>query len=238
MKILCISDIHGRRDLVTRIEQVAHREGIKHVFILGDYSASGTFNDTSINISDVNYVLDLLKDFKVFSIPGNCDAISITDVFEKLNSNFHKKFTSIECVDFLGLGGSNITPFETPYEFDESEIYDSLQKLYDDYESSKPLKSHKGECKDVEQRVVLASHTPPYNTACDLVGGGAHVGSRSLRKIIEEKKPDLVICGHIHEQSGISGNIGKTRVINVGTFAKGAYSILDTETLDVDARIL
>ena len=41
-------------------------------------------------------------------------------------------------------------------------------------------------------------------------------GSSGVRKAIEEFKPDIHICGHIHETHGIEELIGTTKVINVG----------------------
>ncbi len=63
--------------------------------------------------------------------------------------------------------------------------------------------------------VVLITHAPPYNTKLDLVYGN-HVGNLSIRKFIEQVKPQLVICGHIHECENKMQVIGKTLVINPG----------------------
>ena len=41
-----------------------------------------------------------------------------------------------------------------------------------------------------------------------------------VRDAILELKPDIHICGHIHETQGIEEIIGKTRVINVGKSGK------------------
>ena len=37
-----------------------------------------------------------------------------------------------------------------------------------------------------------------------------------IRKFIEQFKPEVAICGHIHENSGKIDYIGKTKVINPG----------------------
>ncbi|OPY29844.1 MAG: hypothetical protein A4E27_00105 [Methanobacterium sp. PtaU1.Bin242] len=46
------------------------------------------------------------------------------------------------------------------------------------------------------------------------------MGSKSIRKIIEEFQPSLNICGHIHESRG-SDKIGKTTVVNPGQISDG-----------------
>ena len=45
-------------------------------------------------------------------------------------------------------------------------------------------------------------------------------GSRSIRKAIEQFKPDILIHSHIHEAEGIEDKIGKTKIINVGRKGK------------------
>lgn len=69
---------------------------------------------------------------------------------------------------------------------------------------------------------VLVSHSPPRDTHCDRIGGGAHVGSRALRAWIERHQPPLVLSGHIHEAPRVSNawrdRIGRTAVVNPGQF--------------------
>jgi Icc-related predicted phosphoesterase len=67
---------------------------------------------------------------------------------------------------------------------------------------------------------LLVSHTPPYGTCLDLIDGDEHVGSRALRKLIEEIQPLVTLHGHLHETVDISGKfidrIGKTVCIGSG----------------------
>lgn len=49
---------------------------------------------------------------------------------------------------------------------------------------------------------ILIAHTPPYIPGCDIdLHDGVHQGSRALTEAIIEKKPRLVICGHVHSGS-------------------------------------
>ncbi len=72
------------------------------------------------------------------------------------------------------------------------------------------------------RETVLVSHSPPRDTRCDMVQGGAHVGSRALREWIEAQQPRLVLSGHIHESPRASGawrdRIGPTEIVNPGQF--------------------
>jgi Icc-related predicted phosphoesterase len=62
-------------------------------------------------------------------------------------------------------------------------------------------------------RVVFVSHAPPYATRLDKIYG-ENAGSKSLRDLIRKNHPNIVICGHLHENSG------ETRIINPGPLGK------------------
>ncbi len=62
---------------------------------------------------------------------------------------------------------------------------------------------------------IILFHGPPFGTLLDDVGYG-NVGNESYTKIIEEQKPILVICGHIHENFGKTDKLGETILINPG----------------------
>ena len=69
---------------------------------------------------------------------------------------------------------------------------------------------------------IFALHSPPRDTACDLIAPGQHVGSRAIRAFIERHQPPLVLSGHIHESPRVSSayrdSIGRTIVVNPGQF--------------------
>ncbi|MFN8141438.1 MAG: hypothetical protein U0R29_03765 [Solirubrobacterales bacterium] len=51
------------------------------------------------------------------------------------------------------------------------------------------------------------------------------LGSTAILKAIEEKQPQLAVCGHIHEAWGKESKIGPTEVVNLGP--SGRYFDLD-----------
>lgn len=59
---------------------------------------------------------------------------------------------------------------------------------------------------------ILVVHGPPFGWG-DRTPNGQHVGSPSLLRWIETKKPRLVVCGHIHDSYGVY-RIGETTVVN------------------------
>lgn len=68
--------------------------------------------------------------------------------------------------------------------------------------------------KNKTKKIILVSHTPPYNTNLDLIQNKEHIGSRAIRKIIEKKQLPLTLHGHVHETFEVSGKfisqIGKS----------------------------
>ncbi len=70
------------------------------------------------------------------------------------------------------------------------------------------------------RKLILVTHSPPYNTSLDMVSQKNHVGSKAIKKIIKEKQPLVSLHGHIHETVKLSGNfiekIGNTLSISSG----------------------
>ncbi|MBT4388047.1 hypothetical protein HOK68_00875 [Candidatus Woesearchaeota archaeon] len=69
--------------------------------------------------------------------------------------------------------------------------------------------------KDLDiSKLVLVTHSPPYDTNLDLIFSGEHVGSLAVKQFIEKQQPLMTLHGHIHETVDKSGDfkeiIGKT----------------------------
>lgn len=143
----------------------------------------------------------------VRAVCGNCDRPEIEEWLRAEGIGLDRTAEVIGDLRLVGLSAG--LPFGgCPYERSEEEFAAAL----DDSWSS---------ARDCEAPVtVLLSHQPPYGV-CD-TARGRHVGSRAVRAAIERHRPDLVICGHIHEAVG-RGDIGPTVVVNPGPwFAGGA----------------
>ena len=73
------------------------------------------------------------------------------------------------------------------------------------------------------KKAIYIMHSPPFGTKLDLIQGGSHAGSRSIKVFIEERQPLLTLHGHIHESPEVSGTyidrIGETLSINPGQSA-------------------
>jgi uncharacterized protein len=222
MRAICIADVHGDISPVIRLRNSIASGGFDFVFILGDFSQG--FKDPAENKADIKRVLDLFLGFNVKAIPGNCDQRNSTDLFAKVNANLHNAVLNLPEASIMGFGGSNVTPFNTPFEYTEKEIKDGLNGLY-------------ARC-DPDTKVILMSHMPPKDTKCDIITSGIHVGSSALREFIESKKPDLVLCSHIHECGGAEDMMGATRIINIGRVSGGrAYALTVEDTVEIEPYV-
>ncbi len=90
---------------------------------------------------------------------------------------------------------------------------------------------------------IYVFHSPPYGTALDIIYNGDHVGSRALRRFIQEVRPVLTLHGHIHESPSRSGKIfdriGDTVCINPGASLETLSAVfLETENIEGSMRIL
>jgi Icc-related predicted phosphoesterase len=158
-------------------------------------------------------------DTRVFVIPGNDDPWSIDDVLAGGTTVVpcDERIEMVGSHEMVSLGYSNRTPWKTPRELDEDEIYARLSRLVDQLE--KP------------ERAVLNIHVPPWESSLDTAfevdeelryvtkGGRPHevpTGSQAVRQIIEETQPLLSLHGHIHESKGVT-KIGRTVAINPGS---------------------
>ena len=195
MRILAASDLHGDRELVKALAKKAKKEEVDLVVIAGDL----TFWEQNLE-GLVGPFKDVKK--KVLIIPGNHETVATTDFLSKLYQpntyNLHGYSMTFDSVGFLGCGGATIGLFKV----DDNTVFETLKRVNESI-------------KEIEKKVMVV-HMPPHNTKLDIIGE-YNTGSEGVRRAIEEIKPSLCICGHIHETGGLEDKIGNTRIINAAT---------------------
>jgi Icc-related predicted phosphoesterase len=154
-----------------------------------------------------------------YVIPGNDDPWSIDAVLASGTSVVacDESVQRIGPHEMVSFGYSNRTPWKTPRELGEEEIYARLKRLADQLETPR--------------RAIFNIHVPPYESSLDtafevdddlryvMKGGRPHevpTGSPAVRQIIEETQPLLSLHGHIHESKGVT-RIGRTMAVNPGS---------------------
>lgn len=155
------------------------------------------------------------------AVPGNCDPKPILEVLGRHGVNLHAKSVRLGDITFVGLGGSNLTPFNTPFELTEAEIKEELERL----------------SSTVDESWVLVTHAPPHETKVDRIEAGTHVGSKSVRQIIERKQPLVALCAHVHEARN-TDELGRTLVVNPGQISKGYAAEVTVNASGASARLL
>ena len=122
MKILAVSDIHGKKN--ENLINYLNDEDISLVLLAGDITNFGPLEFVGEFISEI-----LECDVEVFAIYGNCDIAGVCDAIESAGGKcIHNKIVEYEDIAIIGYGGSNPTPFDTPCEVDDETIEDVAQK--------------------------------------------------------------------------------------------------------------
>jgi len=171
----------------------------------------------------------------LYLIPGNDDDFGIDEILNR--GGYRPVNADGKLVDMPGglqliaYGWSNETPWNTPREVTEDELYARLDALA-------------GRVRD-PRRAVFMIHVPPYDSGLDTapildanlrptVSAGdvlrGPVGSTAVRRLIETYQPLLAIHGHIHESGG-ERRIGSTVCINPGSEAN--HGILRGYLVDI-----
>ena len=210
MKVLVASDLHGNTRYAAKLGKIALDESIGLFVICGDVTNFGTVNSAL-------KVLDIFAEMKlpILFVPGNCDPkeLAATKTRDGIHCIHHgsKEFGGYE---FMGLGGSSMTPFRTPFELSESEIEAMLEDAYNNTNRQK--------------RLVLVTHTPPRDTMLDRTKFGVSAGSATVRRFIQEKKTAAVFCGHIHESRKVD-YLDSIPMVNPGPAFEGYFAIARLE---------
>ncbi|MCL2157235.1 MAG: metallophosphoesterase [Methanobrevibacter sp.] len=226
MKILAISDVHANEN--QGLYDYLKKNNLDLIIVSGDITNFGP-------LEFVKYFLNKLSAYgtTVLAIPGNCDPEEVKREIDSSNAiNIHNDVFEYKNLVIYGFGGSNPTPFDTPGEMDEDTLYKSIKSLMD----SRDIEVVKKATDDFAHGKIpiLITHAPPKDTDSDKIENGAHVGSESVKKIIEEYAPRINLCGHIHEAKAFD-MIDDTTIANPGMLENGYGTLIE---IDDDNNII
>ena len=199
MRLLAIADLHGRADRLERLRSAVLRLRPDAVVAAGDL--------TGLRRPDLTVRQLCLLGKPVFAVRGNSDRKSVDRLLadNKETTPLHLQRIVLGDVPFVGVGGAvPVPPFGTRAGWREKSVLAEAAGLIDD-------------------NTVVVSHTPPHGVL-DRVFFGLRGGSRGLLRLIEERRPRMLICGHIHEQPG-SDYVGPTLVVNCSLANSGGVLI-------------
>ena len=187
MRVYAVADIHGRNDRFDRIQNNLSNLKADILVLAGDIT----------NYTKPREILGRLNALPVpvLVIRGNSDLKRVDHLFQTFSNciPIHADCTMVRSIPFVGISGTLPIPFRSRICFNEQAFLKKIEPL-------------------VTPHTVLVTHTPPHGYQ-DRVMGRFHAGSKGLLKLMQKCQPQIIICGHIHEDSGIF-TVGKTHVIN------------------------
>jgi len=174
MKILAVADIHGSQYRLNTLLDNIEKYSPDLVIICGDITQ---FGPGAVAINFLNQI-----PVETLAIPGNIDTSEVGPaITESSAENIDLKRVVKNGISFVGMGGETI----------------SLRAVITDKDRKKPIEEL------LDEKTVLITHVPPYKLQ-DKVYIGHHIGSKELKKLVENYLPRLVLCGHVHEDPGMT----------------------------------
>ncbi|MCF6159432.1 MAG: serine/threonine protein phosphatase [wastewater metagenome] len=215
MKIISFGDVHEDIHSLTMMKPVL--ESADLIVISGDLT-------NCHGKAEAKKVIDAVKNYNknIFAQFGNMDLHEVDSYLTREGINLHGNGHVFGDVGIFGCGGSSPTPFHTPSEISEADIERYLISGYN-------------KIKDTRWKIMVC-HTPPKDTATDVIRSGEHVGSSIVRDFIIKYRPHVCITGHIHESRG-KDRINDTTVLNAGMFGKGGYIEVVTDKDGISASL-
>ena len=190
MRLLAFSDLHSDLRQAQSLVRLSHDADV--TLGVGDFaSIHSGLEETIAALGPI--------DGPAILVPGNNeteDALRSACDDWRSATVLHGEATEVDGVVFFGLGGGvPVTPWDWSFDLTEEEAAQLLEPC--------------------PEGCVLAVHSPPSGHV-DESRSGKHLGSRSVLRSIESRRPVVALCGHVHEQWGRESRIGPTRVINLG----------------------
>ena len=203
-KYLIVSDLHEAYEQANAIGKIARSQKFDAVINLGDYIADWHTEEPELQ-KRVEKQLKPLDGQKVLTVPGNHDNADTLKAalknYEKMYSLHDRAHAGPDRIGYAGFGGSekgekdNSDPRRAHYapeEFDKS-LTKSLDYLY----KSKNVKP-----KDT----ILMLHNPALGildaSKNRYTGEIIEIGSPTIKRIVNEYTPGIVLTGHCHWDYG------------------------------------
>ena len=131
----------------------------------------------------------------VLAVRGNSDPAYVVRNFKGYSNVrlMHASRVVLNGIGFAGLSGTIPVPFRSRIAFREKNLKERINPM-------------------IDTETILIAHPPPYGTL-DRVGKKFHAGSTLVRDLVLQTRPCVLICGHIHEDTGMA-RLGHTMVVN------------------------
>jgi Icc-related predicted phosphoesterase len=189
MRLLAFSDLHRDLKRARRLTELAADADV----VVG----AGDFASVRLGLERTIDALSPISKPTIL-VPGNNESEASLWRAAASWSNavvLHGEGHEVDGTRFFGLGGG-VPPTPFPWSFDLTED-----------EAARALAGCPADA-------VLVVHSPPKGHVDQAFG--RHLGSQAILHAIEDKRPRLVVCGHIHQAWGQESSVDGTRVVNLG----------------------
>ena len=252
------SDLHGSSELYEQVVALAATRRPRAVLLGGDLAphAAGAAGVGHQRVFLEGFLVEFARRLneavagaELLLLMGNDDWGANHDVLERHDGSLwrllHERRVQVDGVAVAGLSWVPITPFAIKdWERWEDGAAEAPPRLHGWLSSGDGVREFRF---DPERRsptiaeglealaslgptesTVYVLHSPPRDTACDVISTRQHVGSRAIRAFVETRQPRLVLSGHIHESPRVTGawrdRLGTTPVVNPGQFGSPQLS--------------
>jgi Icc-related predicted phosphoesterase len=246
------SDLHGSSELYEQVVALAAAHRPRAVILGGDLAphATGAPGVERQRVFLEGFLVEFARRLReatpgveLLLLMGNDDWSANHDVLERFDGELwrllHARRVTVDGIDVAGLSWVPITPFAIKdWERWEDGADESPARLHGWVSSRDGVREWRFDpehraptiaeglaalCESADpSATVYVLHSPPRDTACDVISTRQHVGSRAIRAFVESRQPRLVLSGHIHESPRVSGawrdTVGNTPVVNPGQF--------------------
>lgn len=201
-----------QRAELQNMQRLTNREGAPAESLLKDASvhfrsAQGDRVEGTISLRTRDYVRDLVSASRCGfgAVLGNDDDPVYKALLDRDGAfDLHERQMSVGGFTIMGQEGTSLSDGRGLGRIVYSE--DEIERHID------------SPCSKSDSRVILVSHTPPYrilDRSQRFVQD--HIGSPAVREFINNRKPLLVLCGHVHSQGGCEARVGPTTIINLAS---------------------
>lgn len=227
MKFLVIGDIHAELSFLSRVLLQASGIGVDGIILVGDLG-SDILATKDADLRDlreryyrgsVEAVFALLDrtELPVYYVAGNRDLPEISngkDNFHKIDVLSGGHHVEVNGYYLLGIGGSNYDAEEALrpdkpkwfYEWTETQAHEAAMDYINEQGADIKL-----------DRLIFVPHDPPWHTTIDRGQHGGPLGSQTIRELATSWDPCALLCGHVHESSGVDLLGRRTLAINAGS---------------------
>jgi Icc-related predicted phosphoesterase len=209
LRILGLADLHDHWEILGRLKDI----NADLIAFCGDLHNGSNLEDARPTVKALASL-----SLPVLIVPGNMDHKDVVpELWRKAGFvMLHRSSLIKGDFGFLGLGGMVAK--------DHLRIGDPARYYHSDEDVYRNLAEAYPEISGTKYKIII-THQPPRGLR-DTLYNGESSGCASLRRFVDDYQPQILLCGHIHEDRGEASS-GFTRILNVGELGRGYAALIE-----------